>query len=167
MLGGYVLFFIRHYEYVAFAYFKRSQRERSSKMLLGSQASEGMNRVAPEGASSVLSLLRTCRQVYVEARMLPFALNEVRCDQRWQAENWAESHPLQAQAVTVIRHYCKIFWNFPYPLTACSVFEGYGNLQHLYINTTFRPADRTRTEDEVSGLLETLCPRAKVSFLYH
>jgi hypothetical protein len=31
---------------------------------------------------------------------------------------WAEDHHIHAQAVTSIRHYRKVFWKFPYPLTA-------------------------------------------------
>lgn len=125
-----------------------------------------MNAVAVPGKGCILALLKTCRQVYIEARMLPFAVNEVRCNQRPHAEIWAEDHPVQAQAVTIIRHYCKVFWSFPYPLTAWSVFKGYKNLQHLQIDTTTSPVDRGKVEEDVQAVMRSICPSAKVSFLY-
>lgn len=125
-----------------------------------------MNAVAVPGKGCILALLKTCRQVYIEARMLPFPVNEVRCDQRPHAEIWAKEHSVQAQAVNTIRQYCKVFWKFPYPVTAWSVFGGYRNLQHLHIDTTFCPVDRSKAEEDVQVVMKTICPGVKVSFWY-
>jgi len=125
-----------------------------------------MNAVAVPGKGCILALLKTCRQVYIEARMLLFAVNEVRCNHRPHAEIWAEDCPVQAQAVTQIHHYCKVFWKFPYPLTAWSAFGGYKNLQHLQIDTAFCPVDRDKVEEDVQAVMKTICPGMKVSFLH-
>jgi hypothetical protein len=93
-------------------------------------------------------------------------MNMIRCDQRPHAGMWVGDHPVQVQAVTKIRHYCKVFWKLPCPLTACSVFEGYRNLQPLHIDTTFCSADRGKVEEDVQAVMKSIWPGVKVSFLY-
>lgn len=46
--------------------------------------------------------LEACRQIYIEARMLPFAFNEFQFDHR-TIEFWIEKMPAQIQAITTFR----------------------------------------------------------------
>ncbi|KAF2622061.1 hypothetical protein BU25DRAFT_426018 [Macroventuria anomochaeta] len=58
------------------------------------------------GGHGILGLLRTCRQIYAETRMLPFALNTFSCDDYPTVERWVRRIPVQMRTV----RFLKVSW---------------------------------------------------------
>lgn len=57
----------------------------------------------------MLGLLRTCRQIYAETRLLPFTCNVFSCDDMLSALNWVRAMPAQMRAIRVWR----LWWTVP------------------------------------------------------
>jgi hypothetical protein len=78
VLGSYLVFLVPRNDFKWFANARCGPRSKDFKAIVGLPTPQGMNAVAVPDKGCILALL--CRQICIEARMLPFAVNEIRCN---------------------------------------------------------------------------------------
>ncbi|KAL1645376.1 hypothetical protein SLS61_008316, partial [Didymella pomorum] len=76
VLGSYLVFLVPRNDFNWFANARCGPRSKDFKAIVGLPTPQGMNAVAVPDKGCILALL--CRQICIEARMLPFAVNEIR-----------------------------------------------------------------------------------------
>ncbi|KAF3040229.1 hypothetical protein E8E11_007744 [Didymella keratinophila] len=128
--------------------------------------------VFDDNAAHVLQTLGACHQIHTEARLLPFALSELRCG--WieglaLAVQWALKMPTQASAITTL-HVRYILPDdrkaWPMEIPHLKHFNG---LQHLHFDVMVRGRVQVRREDLEGGIgddLKVWSREAKAHFTY-